>query len=514
MIKTTVKNEQITAHKTDCLIVPCVEVKKPAGVLPGIDKRLGGGIAQAFQAKRFEGKLNQTLLLNTPGKMNAQSILLVGVGPAKEVTDDKLRQAAGTAAKLAEKSCCRKVSFFLDNLATSKTLAKDSEACSIAEGAGLGLYHFDHCKSAEQLKDQNRVQEIVLLTESQASLAGMRRAADRAKKICAAVWATRDLILYPSNYATPSFLAKTAKGIAKAAKLSCKVLGPKEMKKLGMGAILGVSQGSDQPPAFIILEYSGGKKSQAPVAIVGKGITFDTGGISLKPSANMGEMKMDMSGAAVTLGILQLVASLKLPINVVGLVAAAENMPGGSAINPGDVLTSMAGKTIEVLNTDAEGRLVLADALCYASRYKPRAVIDLATLTGAVIIALGSHAAAVLGNDSDLTQNLIDSGTATGERVWELPLWEEYEKAMKSDIADLKNIASPGVGAGTITGAAFLKAFAGEWPWAHIDIASTSWSGEEKPYAPKGASGFGVRLLLHYLEHLSGGSKRKITKKK
>ncbi|HJO00299.1 MAG TPA: M17 family metallopeptidase, partial [Nitrospinaceae bacterium] len=261
-----------------------------------------------------------------------------------------------------------------------------------------------------------------------------------------------------------------------------------------------------EPPAFIILEHRGGAKNDPPVVIVGKGITFDTGGISLKPPANMDEMKMDMSGGSVALATLFAAAALKIPMNVVGLIPASENMPGGTAIKPGDILKSMSGKTIEVLNTDAEGRLILADALTYAARYKPKAVIDLATLTGAVIVALGHQAAAVLGNNDELTNRLQQCGEVTGERLWPLPLWPEHEKAVKSDIADLKNIASPGVGAGTITGAAFLKAFAGEQPWCHLDIAGTSWSGEDKPYTPKGASGFGVRLLIRFLEQEATGN--------
>lgn len=250
------------------------------------------------------------------------------------------------------------------------------------------------------------------------------------------------------------------------------------------------------------MEYKGGKAKDKPVVIVGKGVTFDTGGISLKPGAGMDEMKFDMSGGAVTIGTLQAVASLKLKVNVVGIVPATENMPGGSAIKPGDILTASNGKTIEVLNTDAEGRLILADALVYAQRYKPKALIDLATLTGAVIMALGHQAAAAVGTDSKLVQKLIESGDATGERLWELPLYEEFEKATKSDIADLKNITSKGVGAGTITGAAFLKPFTGDFPWAHLDIAGTAWTSNEKPYVPKGGSAYGVRLLIDYLKNL------------
>jgi leucyl aminopeptidase len=272
------------------------------------------------------------------------------------------------------------------------------------------------------------------------------------------------------------------------------------MKKLGMGSLLGVSKGSEEPPAFIILEHHGGIKNDPPVVIVGKGITFDTGGISLKPPANMDEMKMDMSGGSVTIGTLSAAAALKIPLNIVGLIPASENMPSGTAIKPGDILKSMSGKTIEVLNTDAEGRLILADALTYAARYKPKAVIDLATLTGAVIVALGHEAAAVVGNNDELATCLQQCGEVTGEKLWPLPMWPEHEKAMESDIADLKNIASPGFGAGTITGGAFLKAFVGEFPWCHLDIAGTSWSGKDKPYTPKGASGFGVRLLIRFLE--------------
>jgi len=370
----------------------------------------------------------------------------------------------------------------------------------MAEGAGLALYHFEDYKSKNEKDDPvSRVEKLTLLTPSKSRQAITGKSIARAEKIVDAVHTARDLISHPGNTVTPSYLADYAQKIARKSKITCKVLGKKEMEKLGMGSLLGVSQGSDQPPALIVLEYKGAAKTKAPTAIVGKGITFDTGGISLKPGGSMDEMKMDMSGAATTLASLQLVSSLKLKANVVGIVAAAENMPSGSAIKPGDILKSMSGKTIEVLNTDAEGRLVLADALTYAQRFKPKEVIDLATLTGAVLHALGHHAAAVVGNNSAMIQKLKDAGDSTGERVWELPLWEEFEKATKSDIADLKNIASPGVGAGTIMGAAFLKAFAGEQPWTHIDIAGTAW-GFDRPYTNKGPSGYGVRLLLRYLE--------------
>jgi leucyl aminopeptidase len=518
MIKTTQKSEKLFQHKTPCLVLFCPEDKKPAGDLKKIDQALNGPVASAFKEKRFEGKPNQTLLLNARGAMKAENVLLVGIGKPKEVTEENLRQAAGTAANLAEASQFKKVTFYIPEGELEKILTKDKKQSSgeaaraVAEGSYLALYHFDQYKSVAKGEEPNRIEEITLLANSKLTLSNLKQASERASKVVEGVYLARDLQSQPSNTATPTFLANTAKKIAAKHKITCKVLGEKEMQKLGMGSLLGVAKGSHQPPAFIILEYKGGKKNEAPIAIVGKAVTFDTGGISLKPPANMDEMKMDMSGGAVTIGTLQAVASLKLPINVVGLIPATENMPGGSAIKPGDILTSMSGKTIEVLNTDAEGRLILADALSYAARFKPRAVIDLATLTGAVIMALGHFAAGVLGTDEKLIEKLQASGTLAGERLWHLPLWDEHDKATKSDIADLKNIASPGVGAGTTMGAAFLKAFAGDQPWAHLDIAGTSW-GAKKPYTPKGASGFGVRLLVNFLEQEANNGKAKSTKK-
>lgn len=519
MIKTTVKIEKLFEHKTPCLVLFCPEGKKPVGDLKNIDVALQGPVASAFKEKRFEGKPNQTLMLNAQGKMKAANVLLVGIGKPGEVTQDNLRQAAGVAANLAEAAQFKKITFYLPdgelekNLTKDKNLSSGETASAVAEGGNLALYHFDIYKSVEKGEEPSRIEEIMLLTNSKSALTKIKQASAHAAIIAAGVCRARDLISEPGNTATPTYLADTAKKIAKQHKMTCKILEEKEMQKLGMGSLLGVAKGSHQPPKFIILEYKGGKKSEAPIAIVGKAVTFDTGGISLKPPGNMDEMKMDMSGGAVTMGTLQAVAALKLPINVVGLIPSVENMPGGSAIRPGDILKSMSGKTIEVLNTDAEGRLILADALSYAAKFKPRAIVDLATLTGAVIMALGHFAAGVLGTDDKLIEKLQASGALTGERLWQLPLWDEHDKATKSDIADLKNIASPGVGAGTTMGAAFLKPFAGDQPWAHLDIAGTSW-GSKKPYTPKGASGFGVRLLVNFLEQEAKEGKSKAGKKR
>ncbi len=502
MIKINQKFDSPLNHKTECLILPCPEEKKPGGTLKDVDTALNGAITIAFENKRFEGKSNQTLLLSCNGNLRADNLLLVGIGKTKDLTAEKICKASGTAAKLAEKSNFKSVSAYLGCFEKiAKGPRYDEFAGAVAEGAGLALYHFDEYKSHDEKDDPpSRLQKLTLVAESKTKTTTLTKSIDRAEKIVSAVHAARNLISHPGNTATPTYLADHAKKISRKSKITCKVLGKKEMEKLGMGALLGVSRGSHEPPALIVLEYFGTAKKKAPTVIVGKGVTFDTGGISLKPGAGMDEMKMDMSGAATTLSTLQAIADLKLPVNVIGIVAAAENMPGGSAIKPGDILKSMSGKTIEVLNTDAEGRLVLADALTYAQRYKPKEVIDLATLTGAVIMALGHQAAAVIGTNPAMIKRLKESGDATGERVWELPLWEEFDKATKSDIADLKNIASPGVGAGSSMGAAFLKAFAGDQPWTHIDIAGTAW-GEATAYTPKGASGYGVRLLIHYLEH-------------
>ena len=514
MIKTTIKNESTFKHKTDCMVLFSADEKKLSGDLKELDQKLGGAISAARKSKRFEGKTNQILLLNSRGILKTDHILLAGIGNTKEITTEKLRQAVGNSVKLAEQSRFQRVSFSLGDGLFDKTLRKaksthDAIACAIIEAGLLALYHFDEYKSVEKGNEPHRIGEIALLSPDKSNTPAIRKGVDRGKKLAEAVHLSRDLISHPSNRATPSYLANTAKSIAKKYSMTCKIVNKKEMEKLGMGSLLGVTRGSHESPALIILEYKGGKKGEAPIAIVGKGITFDTGGISIKPSPGMDEMKMDMSGGAVTLGTMQALASLKLPVNVVGIVPAAENMPGGSAIKPGDILKSMSGKTIEVLNTDAEGRLVLADALTYAGRFKPKVIVDLATLTGAVVMALGGTAAAVVGNDDDLIEQLIASGTETGEPLWQLPLWEEHEKAVKSSIADLKNIASKGFGAGTIIGAAFLKPFAGDQPWAHLDIAGTSWSGESKPYVPSGPSGFGVRLLIDYLENQTAATKPK-----
>ncbi|MFQ5771006.1 MAG: leucyl aminopeptidase, partial [bacterium] len=308
---------------------------------------------------------------------------------------------------------------------------------------------------------------------------------------------TRDLQNHPGNWITPTRLAEIARETAKEGGLKCDVLVKEDMEELRMGALLGVAQGSVEPPKFIVLEHNSGKANIDTIVFVGKGITFDSGGISIKPSEKMEEMKFDMSGGAAVMGALKACAQLDIPLHVVGLIPATENLPGGHSMKPGDILRTSSGKTIEIINTDAEGRLILADALDYAKRYQPRAVVDLATLTGACVVALGHYATGLFGKDSNLLSRLKQAGEKTGERLWELPLWEAYDEDIKSDYADVKN--SAGRWGGAITAAAFLAKFADGYPWAHLDIAGTAWSDKELAYVPKGGTGLGVRLMLQFL---------------
>jgi leucyl aminopeptidase len=355
----------------------------------------------------------------------------------------------------------------------------------------LGIYRFDRYKSEQREK---RIDSITILARMTKRL---QSALSWAKTAASAVNFARDLVNTPSNDMTPSDLAKAARTLRQK-NLSITVLDRKDARKLGMGAYLSVARGSTAPPKFIVLRYQGAKG--APLVLVGKSITFDSGGISLKPSLGMEKMKYDMAGGAAVLGVIKAVAEMKLPVHVIGLLPATENLPGSAASKPGDVVRSVGGKTIEVVNTDAEGRLVLADAIEYAKRFKPRAIIDIATLTGACSIALGNEAIAMMGNDRRLLNRMKRSSEHTDERVWEMPLFEEYHEYLKSDIADINNLG--GKNGALVTSAYFLYVFAGSVPWVHLDIAGTGWIEKERPYLPKGASGAGVRLLMDFVREM------------
>lgn len=491
----TVKKTSASKIRTGCLVVAVHEGKFSTPLLKELDSALGGVIARAARQGEFRGSDGQTLLLRGASQLPAQRLLLVGLGKPGKPASSRARQAAGVAMEQLKPT--RTDSIALDLASFCGKKFDPAIAQAVAEGVLLGSYRFDRYQTAPDELPPVEVQASLLVTGSkELELAG--QIVERARHIIAGVSLARDLVNEPGNVKSPAYLAEQARQLAHQTGIRCEILERDQLESLGFGALLGVAQGSIRAPQLITLEYSGGPADVRPVVLVGKAVVFDAGGISLKPAEKMDEMKMDMAGGAVVLGVVKAVALLKLPINLVGIVPAVENLPSGSAYRPGDILTSLSGKTIEVLNTDAEGRLILADALTYAAKYNPRVVIDLATLTGACIIALGQHAAAVLGNHDGLIHQLIKAGETSGERIWQLPLWADYAEQLKSHVADLKNVG--GRPAGAITAAAFLRKFADDYNWAHLDIAGTAWEDKGQPCCPKGGTGFGVRLLLEYLQ--------------
>ena len=470
------------------------------GAAARLDAHLEGLIGDYIKSGDFKGALNSTALLRTRGKIAAPRVLLVGLGDKSQPRElEHLRQASATAATTARRLGAASLAVLPP--ATAATPAELAQAT--AEGACLGLYALKKYKTATDEDDPNALAQLLLLAASASAQKALQRGAERGQVIAEAVTLARDLGNSPGNDVNPSCLAATARTLADTTSLSCQLLGPADMEDLSMGCLLGVAQGSAQPPAFIILEHAPrGASDAAPIVLVGKGLTFDSGGISIKPAGGMEDMKMDMSGGAAVLGAMQALARLNYPRRVVGLVPASENLPSGTAVKPGDILRAMSGKTVEVINTDAEGRLILADALSYAvATYKPACIIDLATLTGAVVVALGHQATGMMGTDDDMMTRLREAGERCAERVWQLPLFDEYSKQIKSDFADIKNTGG-GRDAGSIIGGAFLKEFVGDTPWVHLDIAGMAWTREAKPYVPKGSTGWGIRLLVETLESL------------
>ena len=474
---------------------------KPERVLPGSAAK-DRSLLTLISGSGMRGELNTTAFLPHRGHW----VLVVGLGKAKDLLLDRVRQFAATAARTARAR--GQTAIVLPVLRERQLASTDRVAQALVEGCLLGLYRYDKLRKLSKPEQRQRIDAVTLVVERPSDVAPAKRGAAKAQVLAEAVTLTRDLISGPSNLVTPTYLANQARILARRFKLSCTVIPFARLKRLGFGGIVGVAQGSNHPAQFIVLDYlprqargRGRGRPRVPTfALCGKGITFDTGGISIKPSAKMEQMKYDMSGAAAVLGTVQAAATLKLPVRVVGIIAATENMPSGTAQKPGDVVKTLSGKTIEVINTDAEGRLVLSDCLHYAKRYKPDATIDLATLTGACIVALGKEAIALLANDERLAARISQAGKVTHERVWRLPLWEEYRPLLKSDIADIKNVTDTGEG-GTITAAKFLEEFTEGLRWAHLDIAGTAWMERDKPYIPKGAAGIGVRLLIELMEN-------------
>jgi leucyl aminopeptidase len=481
-------------QRSACLVVGVYEKKLDTPLLVELDQALDGALSLAFKAREFNAKAKELLLLHAGRRLPAARVLLVGLGPSRQPSDEELRQALGAAAGHLQQ---KQVSSCVVDLASFAAANWPALTQTVAEGFWLATYRFTRYQSENKASDKGLATTHLLLPSAKL-LAEAEGGLQAARCIYRGVALARDLVNEPGNVKSPEYLAEQAVAIAAETGMSCTILDRPALLDEKLGAILGVAQGSVREPRLIVLHYRGENAPERPLALIGKGVVFDAGGISLKPAEKMEEMKMDMAGAAAVLGTMLAVALLQLPVHVVALIPAVENLPSGSAIRPGDIITTASGQTIEVINTDAEGRMILADTLTYAKRFQPQAVIDLATLTGACVIALGQHATAVLGNDDRLIRNLLRVGAATGERLWQLPLWDDYAEQIKSDIADVKN--SGGRPAGTITAAAFLQKFADGFRWAHLDIAGTAWEEKGRHYLPKGGTGVGVRLLVRLLQ--------------
>src|SRR5947199_7639111 len=496
-ITSTLATAPLAQVETPLLAVALAQGPALPASLAELDRAAGGGLARAIASGDFKGKRDDSLLLY-PSDGKAQRILLVGVGKAGEVTRSSIRRAAAVAAKRVRALGAKRFAFAVAAEARNGVAPADLGQV-VAEGASQGAWAFTAPKAAPD-EPKPEVESVAIACDptDAPDVAAGRQIGDA---IAAGHRLARDLQMQPGNVCTPSYLADQAKQLAAAHGFAVTVLDRAALRQEGMGALLAVAQGSAQEPRFIVLEYRAAGDA-APIGLVGKGVTFDSGGISIKPAQNMEEMKFDMSGAAAVLGCFEMLGRLKPKVNVVGLIPATENLPSGTAVKPGDVVKSHLGKTIEIINTDAEGRLILCDALSYARRFKPAAVLDAATLTGAVVVALGHVAIGMMGNDDGLIAEVREAGERAGERCWPLPLRDDYRELLKSDIADMKN--SGGRGAGTIAGGWFLREFVNGFPWVHLDIAGTAYTDAEPPHQTKGPTAVGVRLFTEFILKRAG----------
>jgi leucyl aminopeptidase len=481
------ENTQPEKKKTGALCYFVAEKSDTPFGMARLEQRLAASVRQA--CKETKGKIGSISIIHTHGLIPSERILVCGVGPQNKINHESIRLASG---KIAKKASELELSEFCIVLANNFPGGISEAARSVVEGTKLALYSFDRYK-----KEKKRQPNLTIL----ADVAKVSDVIKKADAVSEGVIYTRSIANLPPNECNPSQLANFAKSLSSKNKIRCTILSKSELKKRGFGGISAVGQGSKNEPKLIILEYNG-KRGDSPTVIVGKAVTFDTGGISIKPADKMDEMKFDKCGGCTVLGIMKAASELRLPVNLIGLIPSVENMPGGESYRPGDIITLYGGKTAEILNTDAEGRLILFDVLSYGIKtYKPKEIIDFATLTGACIVALGANVAGLVSNNQKLAQKLIKSSEKTGEEVWQLPINDDYIEMIKSDYADIKNVGTGRV-AGTITAAAFLASAIEDTPWAHFDIAGTAWvqtGSKDKSYNPKGATGFGVRLILDYL---------------
>ena len=495
----TVKIGDTGKTRADTILLGIFEdEKKTAGDLAEIDKSLNGEITKLRKQGEIKGKQSEVTVIHSLGKIPAGRIAVIGLGKKEELTEDKIRIVTADACRALRKKGAKQIDVVLPGIGV-QGITVQIAAQAVTEGALLGLYTFTRHLSKKA--EQGEVERLAIIDSNAKNKSAIEQGVNTGKILAEAANLARDMVNEPANYMTPTIMAAEAKKIAKKYGLTIDIFEREQIQKLGMGAFLGVAQGSAQPPKFIVLNYKGRNAKTIDIALVGKGLTFDSGGISLKPSADMGDMKSDMSGGASVIAAISAIAQFKPKVNVMAIVAATENMPSGTAVKPADILTAMNGKTIEVENTDAEGRLTLADALGYANKQGAKKIIDIATLTGACVVALGDITTGAFTNNQALVDKVIAAANSAGDKMWQLPMFDEYKEQNKSDVADLKNTG--GRKAGAITAALFVGEFAEKTPWVHLDIAGTALLDKPKGYYVKGATGVPTRTLVNLVLSLN-----------
>jgi len=491
--------DDIAKTKADAVIVPFFEgMERLEGDIAAIDKTLDGAISQLISQGEIKGKLNEITIIHSLSKLPTARVVIAGLGKQQGLSQDKVRGAIAEACRLLRQKEVSSIATTAQGAGIAG-VTPEGAAQAITEGALLGVYSFRRHITREA--EYGEIKQLLIVSSDESELPALEQGYHKGKVIAEATNLARDMVNEPANHMTPGHMAEMARRLAETYGLELNILEREQMQELGMGALLGVAQGSRQPPKFVVLHYTGGDSGEIDVALVGKGITFDSGGISIKPSAKMGEMKGDMAGGAAVMAAISAIVQLKPKINVMAIIPATENLPSENALKPGDILTAMSGKTIEIISTDAEGRLILADALGYAKKFSAKSLVDVATLTGACIIALGKVCTGAFGNNQELIDRIIAAGAEAGELIWQMPMYDQYKEQNKSDVADIKNTG--GRDGGAITAAQFLSEFAGDTPWVHLDIAGTSMTDKEKNYLVKGATGVPVRTLVNLVLSLA-----------
>lgn len=497
-MKIEVKNQNLENSKCDALIVNLFEgITNPGGGTGSVDEALDGLIKKIIKEEEFKGSLGSNLVIRTYGAIPAKKVIVVGLGKKEKFDINSARKAMASSLRCAKREKAKTVCTILHGAGIGGLEANELGQ-AIGEISHLALHSFDKYKSKEKDAPKNEIQTITVVEADKKKVKDIEAGIKKGSVIAKAQLLARDLVAEPALAATPTMLANVARKVAKENNLKIKILDREDCKKLGMGAYLSIAQGSEEPPKFIEIKYIPKGKYKKHVAIIGKGVTFDSGGLSLKPAGSMETMKDDMSGAAAVIATMSTMKEIQPKVAITMIVAATENMPSGTAIRPGDVVRAMNGKTIEILNTDAEGRVTLADAASYVVKQKPDEIIDLATLTGACVVALGDTACGVMTNNQSFAEKVIKAGNETGERMWQLPLFDEDREKIKSDIADMINTGSKGK-SGAQNGAVFIEQYVSDIPWVHIDIAGPSWIDKENEWGAKGPTGVGVRTLINYL---------------